>query len=330
MEPDDTAAKGARTSAAPRATVIAGSNVAIATTAWDAGYQGNGNLGDAVPLPVMSTSVRKHPRHEALRMILTAMVGALAGGLVVKLVVGVGDCDERDEGKEQGALATPATCSSVVAYGSLQHLEAYSQYGLPADGIFYAGHAARLVCAEGASLDEPAHADHVLLCRTSMSGAAEWTVVGDATNLFPSCVLTLESESEADDTRPCCMQASSNVYVTANSNCLRGEWNLGGSAAAPTWTGMHGAADEPWIGWRSDLHGGSWQASIGSAYITCDWTLQNEQDYGSDANHGVGCTEGNEAPPEGSPSSCTRWQAQLGHSAVILPADFSVHQCRVC
>lgn len=318
MELGGAAAKGRDGPAAPQGTVVTGTNVAIAApaTAWSgAGYHHDD--GDVrCPPDEMAVTATVRRRHETSRVILAAIVGALAGGLVVGLVVGGSDGDE-------SALAPAATCSSTFAHGSLSHVEAYSQYGLPADGLFYAGHAARLRCANGASLAEAARADDVLLCRNSMSGSAEWTVVGDATNVLPSCVL------DADDTRSCCMSASS-VYITANSDCLRGEWALRGSAAAPTWTRMGDAADEPWIGWRSDLHGGSWQASIGSAYITCDWTLQNEQDYGSDANHGVGCTEGNVAPPDGKPSSCTRWQGQLGHSIDILPADFSVNRCRVC
>lgn len=143
----------------------------------------------------------------------------------------------------------------------------------------------------------------------------------------------LEPESKADDDRRCCVQAS-NVYVAANSDCLRGEYILGGDAAKPTWTLRHSASADPhvlpWISWREDLFGGSWQAVVGSSYIACDWALQNAQDYGKDAHQNIVCTEGNLAPPEGAPSSCTRWQGNFGETADILPADFSVHQCKMC
>ena len=133
----------------------------------------------------------------------------------------------------------------------------------------------------------------------------------------------------------CCSLGSdpaSNVYVTSSSGCLRGEWTKGQTAADPTWTfGFQNATfNAPWLGWRPDLHGGSWQASIGSAYISCDWSLATAGDYGSDATHGAGCREGNMPPPTGTPGSCTRWQLQLGSSVAVLPADFSVSPCRAC
>ena len=125
-----------------------------------------------------------------------------------------------------------------------------------------------------------------------------------------------------------CCSAAANLHVTASSDCLRGEWVLGGSSAAPTWE--HEADRDTFVNWRPDLHGGSWQASIGSAQIVCDWSLQNVGDYGSDANHPVACTEGNVAPPAGTPASCTRWQANSGYNADILAADFSMGGCRLC
>ena len=102
---------------------------------------------------------------------------------------------------------------------------------------------------------------------------------------------------------------------------------------APTWTGQHGlvrSSDEAWVGWRADLHGGSWQASIGSAAITCDWSLQNVQDYRGEEVHGVGCREGNAPPPAGTPARSSRWQGNSGSGLEILAADFSMGECRVC
>eukprot|EP01043_Picozoa_sp_COSAG02_P000694 COSAG02_NODE_13_length_57813_cov_14.298276_28_plen_310_part_00 len=308
-----------------------GSNPSTMDTAVTAVDVGPGYLTDARPL------VTVH-KQNALRLLLAATIGAVISGLIVGLVVRKGSADvpaaavvDNTDGRPltgPGLAACPKTLSNG---SSLRHLGAYSQYGLPADGHFYAGHAARVVCGEGFRLADATPADHVLLCRLTVSGTAEWSMVSDATGVLPNCELSLEPqpEPEVDVTRQCCAHNSS-VYVTANSDCLRGGWVLGGSATAPTWTGQHGADDEPWIGWRGDLLGGIWIASIGPGYITCDWTLQNEQDYGSQGQHPIGCTEGNEAPPSGAPSSCTRWQANSGYSMEILPADFSVQRCKIC
>lgn len=108
-----------------------------------------------VGLPVSALYARPYVtmhRQTALRLVLAAVLGAVTSGLIVGLVMRNRTADGAiDDSDDRKASPSPshASCPGTLDNGSLSHLESYSQYGLPADGRFYAGHAARVMCAKG-------------------------------------------------------------------------------------------------------------------------------------------------------------------------------------